>query len=66
MDYLKKHGGQRIIIKDFSDIQSNSVITNSTGPSVFVRYNSDFVITVKNYVVKWLLGTQNINKSRLL
>ena len=33
------------------DIQSNSVIANSTGPSVFVRYNREFVITVKIYVV---------------
>ena len=33
-------------------IQSNSVITNSMGPSVFVRYNRDIVITVKVYVVK--------------
>ena len=33
-------------------LQSNSVITNSTGPSIFVRYNRDFVITVKVYVVK--------------
>ena len=28
-------------------IQSNLVITNSTGPSIFVRYIHEFVITVK-------------------
>ena len=33
-------------------IQPNSVITNSMGPLVFVRYNRDIVITVKVYVVK--------------
>jgi len=33
-------------------IQSNSVITNSTVPSVFVHYNREFVITVNIYVVK--------------
>ena len=33
-------------------IQSNSVITNSMGPLVFVGYNRDIVITVKVYVVK--------------
>jgi hypothetical protein len=33
-------------------LQSNSVITNSTGPSIFVRYNRDIVITVKLHVVK--------------
>jgi hypothetical protein len=27
-------------------IQSHSVITNSTGPLMFVRYNRDIVITV--------------------
>jgi len=35
-----------------TDIQSNSVITNSMGPSVSVRYNSEIVITVKIYVIK--------------
>ncbi len=33
------------------DLQSNSVVTNSTGPSVFDRYIRDIVITVKVYVV---------------
>ena len=33
-------------------LQSNSVITNSMGPSIFVRYNRDIVITVKVYAVK--------------
>jgi len=32
-------------------IQSNSVITNSTGSLLFVRYIRDTVITVKVYVV---------------
>jgi hypothetical protein len=41
-------------------IQSNSVITNSTGPSLFVRYNRDVVVTVKLYVVKSPFGTQNL------
>ncbi len=43
-------------------IQSNSVITNSTGPSIFVRYNRDIVITVKLYVVKSPFGTKNFLK----
>ncbi len=34
------------------DIQSNSVITNSQGPTKFVRYNRAF------YVVKWLFETE--------
>jgi hypothetical protein len=33
------------------ELQSNSVITNSMGPSIFARYNRDIVITVKLYVV---------------
>ena len=33
-------------------VQSNSVIANSTGPSVFVRYNRDIVITVRVDVVQ--------------
>ena len=31
---------------------SNSVITNSTGKSVFVRYNRDIVMAVSVYVLK--------------
>jgi hypothetical protein len=44
------------------ELQSNSVITNSTGPSIFVRYNRDIVITVKLYVVKSPHGTKNFLK----
>jgi len=33
-------------------IQSNSVTTNSTGPSEFVCYNRDIIITIKVYIVK--------------
>jgi len=40
------------------ELQSNLVITNSTGPSVCVRYNRDIVITVKVYVVN--TSTHNI------
>jgi len=36
----------------FLEVQSNSVITNPTGPSTFVRYNRDIAIAVKVYVVK--------------
>ncbi len=43
------------------EIQSNSVITNITGPSTYVRYNREFVITVNIYVVKWSLGAKNGN-----
>ncbi len=39
-------------------IQSNSVITNSTGPQKFVRYNHEMVNTVKVYVVKVPFGTR--------
>ena len=55
-------GADDWLLDNKPNIQSNSVITNSTGPSVFVRYNRDFVITVKIYVVEKLLGTKNINK----
>ncbi len=41
-----------LIFKQRSILQANSVITNSTGPSVFVCYNREFIITVKIYVVK--------------
>ncbi len=34
-------------------VQLKSVIMNSSGPSVFVRYNRDIVLTVKVYVVKY-------------
>ena len=34
-------------IVELKRIQSKSVITNSTGQSVFVRYNRDITITVK-------------------
>ncbi len=37
---------------ELDEVQSSSVITNTTGPSVFVRYSRDIVITVKLYVVK--------------
>jgi hypothetical protein len=46
-------------VMKMTDVQSNSVITNSTGPSIFVRYNRDIVITVKLYVVKSPFGTEN-------
>ena len=42
-------------------IQSNSVITNSMGPSIYVRYNRDIVITVKVYAVKCSFGTKNMD-----
>ncbi len=54
-----KRCGTHIQVKE---IQSNSVITNSTGPSIFVRYNRDIVINVKLYVVKSPIGTKNILK----
>jgi hypothetical protein len=41
-----------------STIQSNSVITNSTEPSIFVRYSRDIVISMKLYVVKEPFGTK--------
>jgi hypothetical protein len=34
-------------------IQSNSVLTNSTGLSILVRYNRDNLKIVKLYVVKY-------------
>jgi hypothetical protein len=33
------------------NVHSNSLITNSTGPTIFVNYNRDIVITEKLYVV---------------
>ena len=33
-------------------IQSNSVVTNITGQSIFIRFGRDFVITVKIHIVK--------------
>jgi hypothetical protein len=39
-------------------LQSNSVITNFTGLSIFGRYNRDIVKTVKLYVVKLPFGTE--------
>jgi hypothetical protein len=48
-------------------IQSNSVITSSTGPSILVRYYRDNVMTVKLYVVKAPFVTKIFWKfSRLL
>jgi len=38
----------------------NLVIAIFTGPSVFVRYNRDIIITVKVYVVNLLIVTINI------
>ena len=43
---------------DENKLQSNSVITNSKGPSVSVRYNREIVITVMIYVVKKPDGTK--------
>ena len=42
------------------DVQSNSVITNSSGPTKLVRYNRVFVITGLFYVAKWPFGPQNL------
>jgi hypothetical protein len=42
------------------NIQSNSVITNSTGPRKYVRYNHKIVITVKVYVVKVPFGARKV------
>ncbi len=39
-------------------IQSNFVITNSTGPSKFVCHNCDIVVTVKLYVIKIIIWDQ--------
>jgi len=44
--------------RDLTYVQSNSVITNSTGPWKYVRYNREIVITVKVYVVKVSFGTR--------
>jgi len=41
-----------LLYQYLTHVQSNSVITNSMGSSVFVRYNRDIVLTVKDYVVK--------------
>jgi len=41
-----------VIRHNLEDLQSNSVITNSMGPSVSVSYNREIVITMKIYVVK--------------
>jgi len=42
-------------------LQSNSVITNITGPSIFVCYSREFIITVNIYVAKWSIGAKNGN-----
>ncbi len=41
-------------------IQSNSVMTNSMGPRISVRYNREFVITDNIYVMKETFGTENV------
>ena len=48
------------------NIQSNSVITNSTRPWIYVCYNNNIVITANVYVVKPLLATKKYSKIRLL
>ena len=50
--FCQRKNIQIALTNKFNKIQSNSVITNSTGPSVFVCYNIDSVITVKVYIVK--------------
>ena len=49
------------VVKMGSKIQSNSVITNSMGPSIFVRYNRDIGITVKVYLVKVIIWDQKFS-----
>jgi hypothetical protein len=43
------------------EVQSNSVITNITGPSIFVRYSREFVITVSICVA--FVNQENLIKS---
>ena len=61
MVYLKKkQNGMKIMLTGkiqqmlfaIIELQANKVITNSTEPSIFVRYNRVMVITLKVYVVK--------------
>jgi len=40
------------------NLQSNSVITDSTGPRKYVCYNHEIVITVKVYVVNCTIWDQ--------
>jgi len=42
-------------------IQSNLVVTNSTGQRKYVCYNREIVITVKIYVVKVPFETRNVD-----
>ena len=44
-------------LRQAKQLQSNSVIANSTGPWKYVRYNHEFVITVNISEVKPSLGT---------
>ncbi len=43
-------------------MQSNSVLTNTKGTSLLVRFKRDINVTVKVYVVKEPLRINNINE----
>ncbi len=43
-----------------NDIQSNSVITNSSWPAIFVRYNRGTLITGLIWVLKWPISPQKL------